>query len=133
MSAFPQKCVEDTGMCIPASWYCNGNADCPQGSDEQNCPCEKYNMVDCLLDTSISICVPESWTCNLDVSCLNYSKDKCQLFSATATKCDKKDFLCHFNEACIPEKSVCDGLPDCEGEEDEVFCTGGLTISIVSQ
>ncbi len=123
---FQQRCSENSGKCIPIFWHCNGKIDCPQGSDELNCPCEKYKMKECLIKTNISLCVPESWICNHHITCLQYNQDNCQVPGHSETRCGLGQFLCHINETCISQQRVCDGTPDCKGKEDEVFCSGGI-------
>ena len=34
---YPTECKCNNGQCIPCGWLCDGNADCVDGSDEQNC------------------------------------------------------------------------------------------------
>ncbi len=107
-------------------WHCNGKTDCPQGSDELNCPCEKYKMKECLIKTKVNLCVPESWICNLYITCLQYNNDSCQVPGHSRANCGPGQFLCHINQMCISQHRVCDGTPDCKGKEDEVFCSGGF-------
>ena len=52
-------CSEDKDVCLPMDWYCNGRADCPQGSDEQNCDCEDLSLSVC--NDHDQICLPEYW------------------------------------------------------------------------
>ncbi len=125
MLLFPfQRCVENNAHCVPLSWLCDGKTDCPQGSDEQHCACEKYNMKDCTLGENITFCVPESWICNLD--CAEQEKQTCQLPPPNITKCGQDEFQCYSQETCISQNSVCDRLSDCEGSEDEIYCEGLL-------
>ena len=52
-------CSEDRDVCVPMDWYCNGRADCPQGSDEENCGCEDLSLSVC--NDHDQICLPEYW------------------------------------------------------------------------
>ncbi len=110
-------------------WYCNGRANCPQGSDEQNCPCEKYSMKNCFMEPNVSLCVPESWICNHYITCLEHSRNQCQTAADSVFRCSQDEFLCHINKTCISQQSVCDGVTNCIGMEDEVYCTGQKCVS----
>ncbi len=111
--------MEDSRQCIPLVWICNGQADCPMGSDEQNC-CESYNMRDCTTFNNISFCAPESLLCK-ENTCMQYEKTICE---AGIFMCSVDEFMCHLNEMCISLQSVCDGTPQCPENEDELFCHG---------
>ena len=65
-------CSDDTTVCIPMDWYCNGRADCPQGSDEQNCDCEDLSLSVC--NDHDQICLPEYWIQNNHPACMDNDK-----------------------------------------------------------
>ncbi len=49
-----KRCEEDESRCLPVSWYCDGKAQCPDGSDEQSCSCEDWDLIQCAENT---ICI----------------------------------------------------------------------------
>ncbi len=119
-----QRCEEKLRQCIPLFWFCNGKADCPMGSDEQNCPCDKFNMQNCSTPENSNLCVPKSWICKQKLTCLPNNDNICQQTGNTGSKCGGYNYLCHIDESCISQERLCDGTPDCDGGEDEVFCKG---------
>lgn len=79
--------------CVPLSWKCDGAPDCPKGEDEDDCE-------DDLADTSRSR--RPGWI--------------------TPSHCNSDEMLCTSSGQCINITSVCNGVADCPGEEDEVHC-----------
>ncbi len=64
MKAFSlQRCNEYPGKCVPVFWYCDGKVDCPQGSDELDCDCAAFDMVNIESDAFGTKCYPPSWAC----------------------------------------------------------------------
>ncbi len=120
-----QRCEENARQCIPLNWFCNARADCPQGSDEEKCACEKYHMKQCTTAENNILCVPESWICDGYVDCEqaegNYSKS-----AVASPKCSSEEYLCHMDQMCISNAIVCDGLIDCVGMADLPACKGDL-------
>ena len=116
--------MEDTRQCIPLLWICNGQADCPLGSDEENC-CESYNMKDCTTPKILSFCAPESLLCT-ENTCLQYENETCGERSIGEGNCANHAFLCSENGMCLSQSEVCDGTPQCQSKQDELLCQGKI-------
>ncbi len=121
-----QRCQEDTSQCIPLIWFCDANTDCPQGSDEHKCSCEKFNLVECKTKDYHNMCVPVSWICEGFADCQDFDKTVCVPDVGNEARCDHNTFWCHWDDSCIPNTRLCDNKTDCGGAEDEVFCLGEL-------
>ncbi|GFY41350.1 putative vitellogenin receptor [Trichonephila inaurata madagascariensis] len=117
------KCPDDwvdcgNGKCIAYLWKCDGENDCGNFKDEENCdlgvpsrPCEshQFQCVD-------GHCIPEIWKCDGEHDCEDDSDEKgCK----NSTECD--GFQCGDNH-CIPLKWKCDDQRDCPDGSDEENC-----------
>ncbi|ESO85942.1 hypothetical protein LOTGIDRAFT_57932, partial [Lottia gigantea] len=104
------------GTRIPLRYQCDGDNDCSNGEDEQNCNvnCAK-NEKKCE-DTT---CIPANWWCDGEFDCPDSSDEKqCPAIVYEPTG----EFTCH-DQSKISIQFHCDGSPDCPDGSDEVNCT----------
>ena len=101
-----------SGEQLPTSMRCNGQPECPDGSDEAGCnitcaaPQFRCNDGACLQETEV---------CDGIEHCANGADEhNCR------NQCWKKDlFECRAEGTCIPPAVVCDGRKDCSDGSDE--------------
>ncbi|KAG2466656.1 LRP2 protein, partial [Polypterus senegalus] len=123
----------DGSDCIPNSHLCDGDKDCNDGSDEENCPlgCNKPEMesrppvsparncprtfVSC---RDGSDCISNSHLCDGESDCADESDEEyCR------ADCSRPGhFHCLDKKKCLKLKQVCDGVPQCEDQSDEARC-----------
>ncbi|TNN77575.1 Low-density lipoprotein receptor-related protein 2 [Liparis tanakae] len=120
-SSTPIKCIFGSRLCknglecVPFNHFCDGEADCRDGSDEEECK---------------STCEPGQFQCAHGMKCIEQSKvcdgmPQCQ---------DRSDELgcvkrlqgcahrCDNNSRCIPKNFLCDWERDCVDGSDEANC-----------
>eukprot|EP00058_Branchiostoma_floridae_P020568 XP_002606058.1 hypothetical protein BRAFLDRAFT_92077 [Branchiostoma floridae] len=105
-------CLE--GSCISFNMTCDGDSDCPDGSDEaicyypSTCPHDQFQC-------NSSECVPLSAKCNGQGDCLDRSDEE-------NCTCQPDQFLCDTSR-CAPVSAKCNHHPDCLDWSDELNCT----------
>nr|CAH0102762.1 unnamed protein product [Daphnia galeata] len=116
------------GGCISSHFYCDGDADCQDGSDEPDtclpffCPGDgEYSCIPYILlflaspqHHCYSFCI---YVCDGQADCIDKSDEaNCTIIHSM---CSSEQFYCSNTRICIPLTWVCDGGSDCEYGEDE--------------
>uniref|UniRef100_A0A6Q2X811 EGF-like domain-containing protein n=1 Tax=Esox lucius TaxID=8010 RepID=A0A6Q2X811_ESOLU len=112
------------GQCVSASFVCDEDSDCDDGSDESSCPpatCDPASF-----QCNNSVCVPRLWACDQDADCLDGSDEWPQNCGTQSPKgapkpCSSQEFHCGSGE-CIHSSWECDGGFDCLDRSDETNC-----------
>ncbi|XP_035682764.1 very low-density lipoprotein receptor-like [Branchiostoma floridae] len=107
------KC-ESSGVCLDPHLRCDGNDDCPDGTDERHCTAD-----DCpspmLFCEPGGPCVPAARLCDGVGDCPDGSDE-------TDCVCTVVEFQCENSGSCVTPSGVCNGLPDCGDASDELLC-----------
>nr|XP_046910125.1 low-density lipoprotein receptor-related protein 5-like [Dermatophagoides farinae] len=98
-----------TGKCIPGSLRCNGISECPDTSDEMDCPICATNQTICYNHDNL-FCLEKRQLCDGINDCAGGFDEIC---------CNHEyEFRCNSNN-CITKQQLCDGKQDCLDGEDE--------------
>ncbi|XP_077410354.1 SCO-spondin [Vanacampus margaritifer] len=107
------------GQCVPQTWHCDGETDCLDGSDEQQCPslCGP-GQVPCL---SGDQCVHYQQLCDGKPDCRDASDESIDNCGSARIPPCPGSFSCD-NRTCVNMSKVCNGIPDCPRGDDELVC-----------
>uniref|UniRef100_A0A2K5ZLI3 Atrial natriuretic peptide-converting enzyme n=1 Tax=Mandrillus leucophaeus TaxID=9568 RepID=A0A2K5ZLI3_MANLE len=106
-----------SGRCVLASRRCDGQADCDDDSDEENCGCKERDLWEC---PSNKQCLKPTVICDGFPDCPDYMDEK------NCSFCQDDELECA-NHACVSRNLWCDGEADCSDSSDEWDC---VTLSI---
>lgn len=137
LCAPPTKCTgvatyacANSTVCIPKSWLCDGDEQCPHGDDERACNVSsdcKNNAFFCprgVAGTAASgngQCIAAWHRCDGRQHCADGSDE----LNCTCALCSGNGaMLCSLRgrRQCVPRSVLCDGHRDCDGGEDEANC-----------
>uniref|UniRef100_A0A8C5D9L3 Low-density lipoprotein receptor-related protein 8-like n=1 Tax=Gouania willdenowi TaxID=441366 RepID=A0A8C5D9L3_GOUWI len=104
------------GGCVSLQLVCNGQNDCEDGSDENQCGDKRCKNDE--FSCTNRQCISTRSLCNGIDDCGDGSDE------ASCPMCDAGLFFCGPSDACLPNHKLCDGQADCQNGNDELkeFC-----------
>ncbi|XP_055969170.1 CD320 antigen [Sorex fumeus] len=104
-----------SGYCVPLTWRCDSDEDCPDGSDEEACRIEP-----CAQDGPCPPPTRDPCSCDNIQDCPGGAE--LHHLNCSYPPCPAGELRCLLGAACIPLTWLCDGHPDCPDASDERSC-----------
>ena len=103
-------------QCILASFVCDNETNCEDGSDEVNCTvhCSEFTCTN-------GECILNSQVCNGTQDCTDGSDEM-----GCPKNCSEVEFSCFSGNECISMSQVCNNEANCEDGSDEEVCGKSL-------
>ncbi|XP_062837693.1 atrial natriuretic peptide-converting enzyme [Anolis carolinensis] len=101
-----------SGRCVLSSRRCDGQADCEDDSDEENCGCKERGLWEC---PTSKLCIKHTMICDGFADCPDNADEK------NCSFCKKDEITCA-NHDCVPRQAWCDGQIHCVDKSDEWDC-----------